>query len=177
MVRTTESVEELKALAAQGTMSVVNAMTDSEHPSQAIADLSAIKEAFGRLEGLHILHVGEGNNTAASQVLAIAQIPGIARHHGHPQGLRPRRRRAGAGPRSGQEERRRRRGAPPPRPPPREVDVVYTTRWTVGAPKIDADWATKFRPYAITRELMAEVSIATGGTIFLHDLRAMRASR
>ena len=57
---------------------------------------------------------------------------------------------------------------------PRSVDVVYTTRWNVGAPKLDADWTTKFRPYAITAELMAEVSIPTGGTIFLHDLRATR---
>ena len=174
VVRTNESVQELKALGAQGKMSVVNAMTDNEHPSQAIADLSAIKESFGRLEGVHILHLGEGNNTAASQMLAIAQIPGMRLTMVTPKGYGMRddvlEHAHALAAKSGAvvEEHHRRDRLP------RDVDVVYTSRWTSGAPKIDADWATKFRPYAITPELMAEVSIPTGGTIFLHDLRAMR---
>src|SRR5262249_9212687 len=121
-----------------------------------------------------ILHLGEGNNTAASQLLAVAQIPGMRitlvtpRDYGlRPEVLEKAHRLAKQSGAIVEEHHRRDRL-------PKEADVVYTTRWTVGAPKLDADWAHKFRPYAITPELMAEVSIPTGGTIFLHDLRAMR---
>ncbi len=174
VVRTNESVKELKALAAQGNMSVVNAMTENEHPSQAIADLSAIKEAFGRLEGVHVLYLGEGNNTAASLMLAVAQIPGMVITLITPKGYGLRhdmleRAHALAAKSGAKIEEHHRRDRLP-----HSVDVVYTTRWNLGAPKLDADWTTKFRPYAITAELMAEVSIPTGGTIFLHDLRATR---
>jgi ornithine carbamoyltransferase len=174
VVRTNESVLELKALAAQGSMSIINAMTDHEHPSQAIADLSAMKEAFGRLTGLHVLYVGEGNNTASALMLSVAQIPGMRITLVTPKDYSLRedaleRAHALAHKSGAVVEQHHRRDRLP-----RAVDVVYTTRWNLGVPKIDADWTTKFRPYAITAELMAEVSIPTGGTIFLHDLRAMR---
>ena len=59
---------------------------------------------------------------------------------------------------------------------PRSVDVVYTARWqTMGKPKSDSDWRTKFEPYRVTPELMAKVS-KKSGTIFLHDLPAIRGS-
>src|SRR5439155_7206847 len=57
---------------------------------------------------------------------------------------------------------------------PRNVDVVYTTRWlTMGKSKPDANWREKFDPYRITPALMKRVS-KPSGTIFLHDLPAMR---
>lgn len=63
--------------AGQDRISIINAMSENEHPTQAIADLSTIKEAFGRLDGIHLLYLGEGNNTAAALALAVAQIPGM----------------------------------------------------------------------------------------------------
>ena len=58
---------------------------------------------------------------------------------------------------------------------PRGVNVVYTSRWTtMGVPKIDPEWLDRFRPYAVTGAVMAEVSRPGGGTVFLHDLPAMR---
>jgi ornithine carbamoyltransferase len=57
---------------------------------------------------------------------------------------------------------------------PGNVDVVYTTRWqTMGVPKADADWKSKFKPYSVTSDLMAKVS-RSSKTIFLHDLPAVR---
>ena len=59
---------------------------------------------------------------------------------------------------------------------PRNVDVVYTTRWqTMGVPKAEPDWQRKFWPYRVTEELMATVS-RSSGTIFLHDLPAVRGA-
>jgi ornithine carbamoyltransferase len=174
VVRASEPVSQMEALGAQGKMSVVNAMSDTEHPSQAIADLSAIKDVFGRLEGIHILHLGEGNNTAAAQMLAVAQIPGMRMTLVSPRGYglsaQTLARAHALAKQSGAivEEHHRMDRLP------RGVDVVYTTRWTIGTPKIESDWMTQFRPYAITPALMAEVSRREGGTVFLHDLRAMR---
>jgi ornithine carbamoyltransferase len=55
------------------------------------------------------------------------------------------------------------------------VDVVYTTRWqTTGTTKADPNWMEAFRPYAVTRELMARVGKADGSTVFMHDLPAVR---
>jgi len=49
VVRTNNSIAEMRAFANQSNMAVINAMSENEHPTQAIADLSTIKEKFGRV--------------------------------------------------------------------------------------------------------------------------------
>ena len=57
---------------------------------------------------------------------------------------------------------------------PANVDAIYTTRWqTMGVPKAEPDWEAKFEPFRVTRALMERVS-KPSGTIFLHDLPAVR---
>ncbi|HXY34382.1 MAG TPA: ornithine carbamoyltransferase [Planctomycetaceae bacterium] len=51
---------------------VVNGLSDDLHPCQALTDLFTIREAFGRLGGLRIVYVGDGNNVAASLAMAAA---------------------------------------------------------------------------------------------------------
>src|SRR6202034_1260029 len=51
---------------------VVNGLSDELHPCQALTDLFTIREAFGRLAGLRIVYVGDGNNIAASLAMAAA---------------------------------------------------------------------------------------------------------
>ena len=58
-----ELVEEL---AQHASVPVINMLTARHHPCQALADLVTLKEAFGRLEGLTIAYVGDGNNVARS---------------------------------------------------------------------------------------------------------------
>lgn len=174
VVRTNGTMTEMKALASQRGMGVINAMSENEHPTQAIADLSTIREALGRLEGVHLLYLGEGNNTAASLALAVSMTPGMKltlvtpEGYGLPDGVLGQAhalaRRNGA--HVEQHHRADRL--------PRGVDVVYTTRWqTMGVSKAEADWLPKFMPYSVTAELMARVS-KPSGTIFLHDLPAVR---
>jgi ornithine carbamoyltransferase len=78
VIRTNETLAEMRAFTEQGRMAVVNAMSDNEHPTQAIADLITMKETLGRLNDLHVLYLGEGNNTAASLALAMAMTPGLS---------------------------------------------------------------------------------------------------
>jgi ornithine carbamoyltransferase len=176
VIRTNEAMSEMEAFAVQDEMSVINAMSENEHPTQALADLVTMHEALGRLEGLHILYVGEGNNTAASLALAAAQLPGMRMTVVSPEGfgLREEVLRAARdfGRRHGSVVEQHHR----PDNLPRNVDVVYTARWeTAGEPKAEAGWRQKFEPYCVTPKMMAEVSKGTE-TIFLHDLPAIRGS-
>jgi len=67
------------------TVPVINALTDGEHPCQALADLQTIKEAKGSFQGFKTAYVGDGNNVAASLALAVASVGG-ALTIGSPEG-------------------------------------------------------------------------------------------
>ncbi|HEY9885705.1 MAG TPA: ornithine carbamoyltransferase [Vampirovibrionales bacterium] len=70
----THKHEEVEELATHSRLSVINALTDAEHPCQTMADLLSIKEHFGNLEGIKLSYVGDGNNVAISLMLASAII-------------------------------------------------------------------------------------------------------
>ncbi len=71
MIRTF-SQDDVYDLAKYGSIPVINALTDLEHPCQAMADMQTIYEEFGRLEGLKFAYVGDGNNMAHSLAHACA---------------------------------------------------------------------------------------------------------
>jgi ornithine carbamoyltransferase len=167
-----EPVQEMRALAAQERMAVINAMSDLEHPTQALADLGTLLEHFGRLGGLHLLYLGEGNNTAAALALAAARVPDLRltlltpEGYGVPPHVLAEARAFAAGAGACVEERH-------DATPPRGVDVVYTTRWqTTGSTKPDPDWRRHFEPFRVTGALFREA--AAPGGVFMHDLPAVR---
>lgn len=174
VVRTNGDFAEMKAFASQDDMAVVNAMSENEHPTQAITDLITLKEAFGHLDGLHVLYIGEGNNSAASLALAVALTPGMRLTIITPEGY---------GLQQDILETSQHLAAQHAAAVyqhheidllPSDVDAVYTTRWqTMGVAKADPHWLTKFAPYQITPEIMARAS-KSSRTIFLHDLPAIR---
>ena len=174
VIRTNQSLAEMRALANQDKMSIVNAMSDNEHPTQAIADLVTLHEEFGRLDDLHVLYVGEGNNTAASLALAVAQTPAMSLTLITPEGygvdediLETANQLAAIHDARIEHHHRIDRL-------PSNVDAVYTTRWqTMGVPKAELSWKEKFEPYRVTQAMMDQVS-KPAGTIFMHDLPAVR---
>ncbi|MBD0311200.1 MAG: ornithine carbamoyltransferase, partial [Microcoleus sp. T1-bin1] len=70
-IRTFEQ-KDLQTFANYAKIPVINALTDDEHPCQVLADLMTVKECFGKLEGLTLTYLGDGNNMANSLMLGCA---------------------------------------------------------------------------------------------------------
>ena len=63
---------DVEDLAANSTVSVINALTDDDHPCQALADIMTLQERFGDVAGRKVVYLGDGNNVAASLAEASA---------------------------------------------------------------------------------------------------------
>ena len=171
VVRTAGNPKVLRTFSNQNRMSIVNAMTADEHPTQALADLTTMKNHFGELSGLQIVYMGEGNNTATALALALAKFPNIKisfftppNYHIDSQILK-----------YAQEEAIKRNTVIEEYHNmnflPADTDIVYTTRWqTTGTTKSDSNWRTVFRPFVVNDFIMAKYPNA----IFMHDLPAHR---
>jgi ornithine carbamoyltransferase len=173
VMRTNESVEEMRTFATHPGMSVVNALSSDEHPTQALTDLTTILEHFGELEGVTTLYCGEGNKSAAALALAVSRVPGMRLVLATPEGygLDPEKLAAarslaavhGASVEETHDVDSVEAG----------VDVVYTSRWQeMGVSKADPEWRTAFAPFRVTQALMDRVG--GPGTVFMHDLPAVR---
>jgi ornithine carbamoyltransferase len=73
MIRT-YAQEDVEELARHATIPVINGLTDSAHPCQALADVMTIRERFGRVDGLKVVYLGDGNNTCASLMVACTRL-------------------------------------------------------------------------------------------------------
>lgn len=79
---------DVDTLANEGTVPVINALSDKYHPLQILADFMAIKENFGRLDDLTIAWVGDGNNVLHSIMVAAPKV-GMSVRIATPEGYRP----------------------------------------------------------------------------------------
>ena len=66
----------LEEFAAAATIPVINALTDAEHPCQALADVQTIVEQLGSVSGAKVAFIGDGNNVAVSLAYAVAGLGG-----------------------------------------------------------------------------------------------------
>ncbi len=72
MIRTF-SQQDVEDLAENATIPVINGLTDEYHPCQVLADLQTMKEIKGKLEGLKLAYIGDGNNMAHSLMIGCAR--------------------------------------------------------------------------------------------------------
>src|SRR5690348_8622944 len=87
MIRTFAQ-DDVEELARHATIPVINGLTDSSHPCQALADVMTVRERFGRLEGVRLAYVGDGNNVCASLMVASSKL-GMEFVAATPEGYEP----------------------------------------------------------------------------------------
>jgi len=149
---------------------VVNALTDEEHPCQAIADFLTLRERLGTLRGRTIAYVGDGNNVATSLVHAAAML-GVHVHVASPEPYQlPHSvvQQATSVARHGARLRLFNQAIDAVA----GVDAVYTDTWTSMGQEAEADVRRRvFAPFQVNEGVMAA---ARPGALFMHCLPAHR---
>lgn len=164
------SQEALEELAANCDVPVVNALSDSHHPCQALADVLTITEHLGGVKGKTVAYVGDGNNVALSLAQAVVMLGGhmlVVAPEGYglsKEDTAALNALAAAGGAGGSFT------ASSSLEAMQGVDVVYTDAW-VSMHHKDAEKRLKaFKPYQVDGKMMANA----GGAIFMHCLPAER---
>ncbi|MDQ1261531.1 MAG: ornithine carbamoyltransferase [Euryarchaeota archaeon] len=154
-------------LAQHASVPVVNALSDWEHPLQILADLQTMRQRFGKLEGLRLAWIGDGNNVCNSLILAAA-ILGMEITVASPQGYQPKARileqakSLGGWPKVVAEPSDAAEGA----------DVLITDTWvSMGDEGEEAERLRVFGKYQLNSEIMG---LAAPEAVALHCLPAHR---
>lgn len=166
LVARVKSHSDIQELAANAGIPVINGLSDGFHPTQALADLLTLQENFGRLQGLKVAYVGDGNNVAVSLMLAASAV-GASVRMANPAGYEPPADivteatwLAAASDASLEMYR-------DPRDAVRGADAVYTDVHVSMGMEETAARAVALAPYKVTTDLM---SLAAPHAIFMHDL-------
>jgi ornithine carbamoyltransferase len=171
IVARTYAQQTLQELADAADTPVINALSDDEHPCQALADLLTVREKKGRLEGVRVAFVGDGNNVAASLAVACG-LAGVQFVIASPPGYD-----LPAGVVSSAREWAQRIGGTvetviSPEDAVKGADVVYTDVWTsMGQESTRRQRLEAFQGYQVDEQLM---TLAKPDAIFMHDLPAHR---
>jgi ornithine carbamoyltransferase len=153
-------------LAAWSSVPVINALSDRYHPCQALADVLTLQEKFGKLEGLKLAFVGDGNNVAHSLMLTGARL-GIHVAVATPRGYEP-----DAGIVAEAAAFGRVTVTNDPREAVEQAHAVYTDVWaSMGQESEAAQRAATFQEFQVNDPLFA---LARHDAVFMHCLPAKR---
>lgn len=147
--------EIIEELASYSTVPVINALTDLEHPCQALACLQTLVEHFGDVRGRTIVFVGDGNNVAHSLML-LAPMAGMHFTMCCPAGYEPDETIAADAAWLAQEAGTIYRVVHEPAAAVENADLIYSDVWaSMGQEDEAAKRAAVFAPYQVNSELMA----------------------
>jgi len=159
----------VESLAKYATVPVINALSDSEHPCQALADIMTIYEKKGKLEGLTVAYIGDGNNVSNSLMLACVLV-GMNFRIASPKGYELPDKIVRLGLRSSKKVGAEIALLKEPREAVKGADVVYTDVWTSMGQEAEAEKRRKaFAGYQVDARLM---KLAAKDAIFMHPLPA-----
>jgi ornithine carbamoyltransferase len=166
MIRTFEQ-EEVETLAKYGSIPIINGLTDFCHPCQVMADLQTIREHKGKLEGLKMCYIGDGNNMSNSLIVGGLKV-GMTVSIACPEGYRPDGRILDFAKEYGNKFIL----TDDPKVAVKNADVVITDVWaSMGQEEEQAIRAKAFDGYQINAELMA---LTNNGCMVQHCLPAHR---
>ena len=169
IVARVNSHDSLLEFAEYANAPIVNALSDLEHPCQAMADIMTIQQHRGELRGQRVAYIGDGNNTAASLAIACASVGADFVIAAPPDYQIPT---------PAWEEANRRASESQskigwvelPQQAARGADVVYTDTWvSMGQDDETEVRLEAFKEYQVNEELM---SYAKPDALFMHDLPA-----
>jgi len=170
MIRTF-SHQEVEELAFYSDVPVVNGLTDSFHPCQALADIQTIREYKGDLKGLKVVYLGDGNNVAHSLMLACAKT-GAHVVVASPPGYEPKREVVEKALQDRLDPLSQVIVTNDPRLALEGADAVYTDVWaSMGQEGEQEERLKVFQPYQLTMEMLKE---AKKEAVVLHCLPAHR---
>jgi len=149
---------------------VINALSNEEHPCQALADMQTLVERWGTLAGKRVAFVGDGNNVCTSLV-HVAMMLGMHVHVATPKGFEL------PDEVVDQAAEVSQKGAgltefTDPKAAVRDVDAIYTDVWTSMGQEVEyAERKRVFKRYQVNESMMA---LAKSGALFMHCLPAHR---
>ena len=157
--------------ARQSTIPVINGLTDLSHPCQALSDLLTIQERKGRLKGLKVAYVGDGNNVANSLVEAASKV-GMHISLACPSGYGPDQRTVDLARVDAEKTGATIHLTENPQIAVKEADVVYTDVWiSMGREREQSRRLKLLAPYQVSERLM---KTAKPNAIVMHCLPAHR---
>ena len=165
MIRTFKQ-DDVEKLAEYGSIPIINGLTDYCHPCQVLADLQTIREFKGKLEGLKLAFIGDGNNMANSLIVGCIKV-GMSVSIACPEGYEPDAEIVRWGMEQGKLTVTRN-----PKEAVVGADVVYTDVWASMGQEGEAQIRMKaFSGFQVNAELMA---LANEGAMVQHCLPAHR---
>ncbi|NLX48007.1 MAG: ornithine carbamoyltransferase [Euryarchaeota archaeon] len=158
-------------LAKHATVPVINGLDNFEHPCQIMADLLTVKERFGKLKGIKMAYVGDGNNVCNSLMLGCAMV-GMDLACGCPAGYEPDPGVTKTAKAIAKRNCCKLSIVESPKEAAKDADVVYTDVWvSMGQEEEQKLRQNVFKPYQVNAGLM---SVAHENAIVMHCLPAHR---
>jgi len=171
IVARTFAHDSVMELATHSSVPVINALTDLYHPCQALADFFTLHEKVGKLSGLKMAFVGDGNNVCHSLMIEAAKF-GVSIRVATPPGYEPKPTIVATARTIAAETGASVEVLHDPVQAVAGVHAVYTDVWTSMGQEYAVHLRSQvFAPYRVTRELMAA---ADPGAVFMHCLPAHR---
>src|SRR5438093_3487142 len=168
MIRTFAQAD-VEELARNASIPVINGLTDSSHPCQALADVLTIRERLGRLEGVTVTYLGDGNNVCASLMVAAAKL-GMNFRAATPSGYEPSSEAVEIAREAAAESGATVELLADPREAAAGADVLYTDVWTsMGQEEERERRLRELAGFGIDQELL---DVAATSAIVLHCLPA-----
>jgi ornithine carbamoyltransferase len=171
IVLRTFAQETIEGMARYASVPVINALSDLEHPCQALADYFTLQERFGELRNITLAYAGDGNNVAHSLLLTCACL-GSSIRIATPKGFEPSAKIVADAKKIAKQTGARIELLTDPQAAVAGVDAVYTDAWaSMGQEQEAEERARIFPPYQVNAALMAE---AAPHAVFMHCLPAHR---
>ncbi len=168
LVIRTYAHSEVEELASYSDFPVINALTDYAHPCQVLADFQTIYEIFGRLEGLKMAYIGDGNNMANTLLIGCAMM-GLDISIASPEGYEPNGKAVAEALRFARETGSKVEILNDPKEAAKGANILYTDVWVSMGQEGEKDKVNVFQGFTIDNELLKVADIKA---IVMHCLPA-----